>query len=50
MAFGEAVRAIGPVAGGLGAARTLILHLLWTRHVSTDMTRLLSVASIVTPV
>ena len=48
MAFGEAVRAIAPVTGGLLAARALVLHLLWTRRLSTDLTRLLSATSIVT--
>ncbi|WP_448233511.1 hypothetical protein [Microbacterium lacticum] len=48
MAFGEAVRAIAPVVEGLLAARALVLHLLWTRRLSTDLTRLLSGTSIVT--
>ena len=48
MAFGEAVRAIVPVTGGLLAARALVLHLLWARRLSTDLTRLLSATSIVT--
>jgi hypothetical protein len=37
-----------PVTGGLLAARALVLHLLWTRRLSTDLTRLLSATSIVT--
>ena len=42
------VRAITPAVGGLLAARALVLHLLWTRRLSTDLTRLLSATSIVT--
>jgi len=49
MAVGEAVRAITPVVGGPRAARALVLHLLWTRRLSTDLTRLLSATSIVAP-
>ena len=49
MAVGEAVRAITPVVGGPRAARALVLHLLWARRLSTDLTRLLSATSIVAP-
>lgn len=49
MTFGEAVRAVAPIAGGPRAARSLVLHLLWTRQCRTDLTHLLHTTSFLEP-
>lgn len=47
--FGEAVRAVTPIAGGSRFARSLVLHLLWTRRLRTDLNQLLSTTSLLEP-
>lgn len=47
--FGEAVRAVTPVTGDAGFARSLVLHLLWNGQLRTDLSELLSSTSIVEP-
>lgn len=42
MTFGEAVRAVTPIAGDVQFARSLVLHLLWTRQLRTDLSHPLS--------
>lgn len=49
MTFGEAARAVVPIAGGDRFARSLVLHLLWRQHLRTDLTQLLSKTSILEP-
>ncbi|WP_460005604.1 TnsA-like heteromeric transposase endonuclease subunit [Microbacterium xylanilyticum] len=49
MAFGEAVRAVTPIAGDPRFARSLVLHLLWTRRLRTDLTQLMSARSVLEP-
>lgn len=46
MTFGEAVRAVSPIAGDPRSARSLVLHLLWSRQLRTDLTRLLHTTSL----
>ncbi len=47
--FGEAVRAVAPIAGEPRAARSLVLHLLWTRRLRTDLTHLMDTTSLLEP-
>jgi hypothetical protein len=47
--FGEAVRAVTPITGDAGFARSLVLHLLWSGRLRTDLSELLSSTSIVEP-
>lgn len=49
MTFGEAVRAATPIAGDPRAARSLVLHLLWTRRLRTDLTHLLNTTTLLEP-
>lgn len=49
LTLGEAVRAVAPIEGDLRLARSLVLHLLWVRHLNADLTRPLSSASLLTP-
>lgn len=49
MTFGEAVRAAIPIAGDPRAARSLVLHLLWTRQLRTDLTHLLNTTTLLEP-
>lgn len=49
MTFGEAVHAVTPIAGTRLFARSLVLHLLWTRQLRTDLTHPLSTTSILEP-
>ena len=44
--FGEAVRAVTPIAGEQRFARSLVLHLLWTQRLRTDLSHLLSTTSV----
>ncbi|MEV8135406.1 TnsA-like heteromeric transposase endonuclease subunit [Microbacterium aurantiacum] len=47
--FGEAVRAVTPITGDPRFARSLVLHLLWTRRLRTDLSQLLSTTSLLEP-
>ncbi len=47
--FNEAVRAVIPIAGGHRFARALVLHLLWSRQLKTDLGRQLSGMSLLDP-
>lgn len=47
LTFGEAVRAVTPITGDPRFARSLVLHLLWSRWLRTDLSELLSSTSIV---
>ena len=47
--FGEAVRAVTPITGDAGYARSLVLHLLWSGRLRTDLSELLSSTSILEP-
>lgn len=47
--FGEAVRAVTPIAGDPRFARSLVLHLLWTQQLRTDLSHLLSTTSVLEP-
>lgn len=47
--FGEAVRVLIPIAGDARYARALVLHLLWTRHLRTDLSRPLTSMSMLEP-
>jgi len=47
--FGEAVRAVTPIAGEPRFARSLVLHLLWTRQMRTNLSQLLSTTSVLEP-
>lgn len=49
MTFGEAARAAAPIAGDPRAARSLVLHLLWTRQLRTDLTHLLNTTTLLEP-
>ncbi len=49
--FGEAVRAVTPIAGGVRFARSLVLHLLWSQRLRTDLTiRPLSTTNLLEPI
>ncbi len=37
--FTEAVRAVTPIAGDYRSARAVVLHLLWSQHLKTDLGR-----------
>lgn len=50
MTFGEAVRAATPIAGDPRAARSLVLHLLWTRQLRTNLTQPMSTTSLLEPI
>lgn len=47
--LGEAVRAVTPIAGDPRLARSLVLHLLWTRLLRTDLKNPLSTTSVLEP-
>lgn len=47
--FGDAVRAVTPITGDAGFARSLVLHLLWSGRLRTDLSKLLSSNSLVEP-
>jgi len=47
--FGEAVRAVTPIAGEPPFARSLVLHLLWTQRLRTNLSHLLSTTSVLEP-
>lgn len=47
--FSEAVRAVMPIAGDHRFARALVLHLLWSRYLKTDLGRQLSGMSLLEP-
>lgn len=49
LTLGEAVRAVTPITGNPRFARSLVLHLLWTRRLLTDLTHPLSTTSILEP-
>ncbi len=49
LTLGEAVRAVTPITGDPRFARSLVLHLLWTRRLLTDLTHPLSTTSILEP-
>jgi len=47
--LGEAVRAVTPITGDIRFARSLVLHLLWTRQLRTDLSQPLSTTSLLEP-
>lgn len=49
LTLGEAVRAVTPFTGDPRFARSLVLHLLWTRRLLTDLTHPLSTTSLLEP-
>lgn len=47
--FADAVRRIAPLAGGPDYARGIVLHLLWSRRLFTDLAEPLQATSIIAP-
>jgi hypothetical protein len=44
--FGEAVRAVTAITADPRLARSVVLHLMWTRRLHTDLTRVLDTTSL----